>query len=331
MTRGRAVRAAALLTGLILMAVLLARLGPRRIIEQLASAGPGALWLLVIYTAGTTIGAIPWYVLLPDETRPSLRATIASRFAASGANTIMPLFGFGGEPVRLLWMRPANRAAGVGAIVIDRLLYAAASAMFLLVGAIAAVRMVGLPRAYAIAGVVAAAALLAAAAVAIWLTARHRMADRIHRLIRRVRRQAGPSDGPSFGEDVDQIFEAILDRRGHAVVALLLHLLARVVLGVEIYVAFRALDVALPLDAALAFAVVPVLLGFVGAIVPSQIGIQEGAQALVASALGIAASTAVAAVLLQRIRQLVTAAIAWLLIAGIRKPRRTSPTDAVPE
>ncbi len=322
MTRGRAVRVAALVSGVILMTVLVARLGPQRILDQLATAGPEAFWLLVVYAAGTTIGAISWYVLLPAPTRPSFRAAVASRFAASGANTMVPLFGFGGEPVRLLWMRPEDRAAGVAAIVIDRLLYALASALFLLVGAIVTVRLTAMPSAYAISGVLGAAALFVVTVVAIWLTARHRMADRIHRLIRRLRRRAAPLAGSTFGEDVDRSLEQILERRRHLVLALLAQLLARVVLGLEIYVAFRALGLALPLELALAFAVIPVLLAFVGAIVPSQIGLQEGAQALVASAFGIAAPIAVAAVLLTRSRQVVTAALAWLLIASIRQPKR---------
>lgn len=74
--------------------------------------------------------------------------------------------------------------------------------------------------------------------------------------------------------------------------------------------------------AALVFAAVPMLLAFAGAVVPSQLGIQEGSQALVARAIGIEPATAVAVVLLQRIRQLVTAALAWLLIATARAGRR---------
>ena len=56
----------------------------------------------------------------------------------------------------------------------------------------------------------------------------------------------------------------------------------------------RAIGLSLTWEAAFAFAGVPILLGFVGAVVPSQLGIQEGAQALVATALGIPAPTAVA-------------------------------------
>lgn len=320
MTRRRALRVIVLAGALLLMAVLLARLGPRRIAEQLASVGAGALWLLLAYALGTAIGALPWYLLLPRGARPTLRAAIASRFAASGANAIVPLFGLGGEPARLLWLGPAHRAAGVAAIVIDRVTYAVASALFLAAGAGAAIHVSGLPRAHAITAAAGAAALLALAALAIWLLARHRLGDRIHRLVRRLRRRAAP-EGTSFGAEVDHQLDEILRRRGRVVIAVGLGVLARVAFGAEIYAGFRVLGVSLSPATALVFAAVPVLLAFVGAIVPSQLGIQEGSQALVARAIGLEPTTAVAVVLLQRIRQLVTAAFAWVLIATARSSR----------
>lgn len=314
--RWRTLQLIALAAALVLMVVLVAGLGPRTIAARTAAAGAGALWLLVAYAAGTALGALPWHVLLPDDARPGLRAAIESRFAASGANAILPLFGFGGEPVRLLWTRPRDRAAGVAAIVIDRLIYVAASAVFLLAGAIAALGLT-LPSDYALGAAIGALALLSAALVAAWLIGRHRIAGRIHNLSRRLRRRAAP-DASGFAGEVDRAVEQILARRGGIALALALSVAARVVLGAEIYAGFRALGVALPLDVALVLAAVPVFLGFAGAIVPSQLGIQEGSLALVASAIGLPASTAVAVVLLQRIRQLVTSAIAWAAIAWRR-------------
>src|SRR5262245_27863862 len=110
----RFVRAGALVAAFGVMVALVARLGPRRIGDEVISAGPGFLWLLLAYSAGTAIGGIPWCLLL-GATCPGPRAAIASRFAASGANALVPVLGFGGEPVRLLWLRPEDRAAGAAA------------------------------------------------------------------------------------------------------------------------------------------------------------------------------------------------------------------------
>jgi hypothetical protein len=65
----------------------------------------------------------------------------------------------------------------------------------------------------------------------------------------------------------------------------------------------------------LIFIAIPVALSVVGTFVPGQIGLQEGASALVAAALGIGPATGIALVFLQRLRQLVFVPLAGLLIA----------------
>jgi hypothetical protein len=310
----RALRIATLAAALGLMIVLVARLGPRAIGEQLASAGPGALWLLVVYLAGVAINGLPWRALMDPSARPSRLHAVTSRIAAAGANSIMPLLGFGGEPVRLLWLSSDHRAAGVAAIVLDRVLYAAASAVFLLGGVVALLQMTSFPASFAVAGAIAVLALTGASVFAGWLVVRKKIAGRIHNIVRRLRRQTDLPLG-GFGEDVDTKIEEMVQSRRVLLGALGTHVLGRVVLGAEVVVGFAILGVPLAWDQALVFASVPVLLAFIASVVPSQIAIQEGTQALVATALGLEPTVAVAVVLLQRIRQVVSGAIAWALIA----------------
>lgn len=315
----RLVKIVALLGGLLLTAALVARLGPHTISAQLAQAGPRSLWLLAAYAAGTTIAALPWHVLLPDGVRPSLPASILSRFAASGANSVLP-FAVTGEPVRLLWVRAQDRAFGFAAIIVDRLAYAAASALFLFAGAIAAVRLAVLPTDYAIAAAAVGVALFAGAALVLWFAVRHRISVRIERLLGRLRRRAVPEAG--FGDAIDRALLEMLRDRRRIVIAVAVGVLARVVLGLEVYAGFRVLGISLSVDEALAFAAVPVFLSVAGAIVPNQLGIQEGSQAVIASALGLPPSTAVAVVLLQRIRQVVTALFALAVLVTVRRGQR---------
>jgi len=313
MTKLRVLRTVMLVLALLLLVRLVAHLGPSRIVEQLAAVGSQFGWLVVIYGAGTTIGALPWYVLLRADDRPSLGAAIASRFAASGANAVIPLLGFGGEPVRLMWLRPAQRAAGTAAIILDRLTYGFASGLFLVAGACAAIWLTALPRAYVMGAVVAATCLLGGIAIVIAVLARGTIAARVHRLVRRIASRSG-SEGPLFGERVDRELGTMLERRRSLLLAVALGVLARVALGAEIYAGFHIFGVSLSPAEALVFASVPVLLAFVGALVPSQLGVHEGAQALVAASVGISPTTAVAVVLLLRLRQLAGAAIVGVLL-----------------
>src|SRR5689334_12607589 len=95
MTKQRTVRVGMLVLAVLLLARLIAHFGPASIAAQLMSVGARSVWLLVVYAIGTTIGALPWHVLLRARDRPALAATISGRFAASGVNAIVPLFGFG--------------------------------------------------------------------------------------------------------------------------------------------------------------------------------------------------------------------------------------------
>src|SRR5687767_8072338 len=120
------------LVGIALIVGLVARVGPGAIARRFSGVGFEIVWLAVPYLIGSAIGAVPWLWLLPESGRPRLAAAIKSRLAASGANALLPFFALAGEPARLLWLRPPYRAAGTAALVVDRVIYNSASAVFLL-------------------------------------------------------------------------------------------------------------------------------------------------------------------------------------------------------
>lgn len=315
MTRWQALRLALVAVAVAMLAVLIARLGPERVAAQLLSVGLDGVWILVAYGAGTVVAALPWYVLLDRADRPPLLGAIASRFAASGATATLPMLGISGEPARLLWLQSEQRAAGVAALVLDRLSYGVASALFLCVGAIVAARSPALPPAFAAAATAAAIVLVALALVGAWLLARHGVAGWLHRFARRFRKRAR-GDRVLFGEAVDRELQAMSTRYGRLSLAVAIGLVARLVFAVEVYIAFSLLGQPLTWSAVLVFACVPVVLAFAGVIVPGQIGIQEGTQAVIATALGISPVIAVAVVLLQRMRTAIVAAAGALIVAA---------------
>ena len=90
---------------------------------------------------------------------------------------------------------------------------------------------------------------------------------------------------------------------------------ARLLLAAEIYAGLRILGARVGIMGTLIFIAIPVGLSVIGTFVPGQIGLQEGASALVAAALGIGPATGIALVFLQRLRQLVFVPLAGLLIA----------------
>lgn len=311
-----------LLAGAILW-VLVDRLGAEAILAQLRVAGPGFVWILALHVLAISVAAVPWYLLLPRETRPPVAGAIASRFVAQGANAMLPIFGFGGELVRLFWLRRGDRAAGVAAIVVDRLMYGASSAVLLAAGLVGVSRVPALPATYTRATVIGIGVLLAAVAIGLVLASRYRMAGRIHRMVLRIRRKL--DEDRRFGDDVDRHVEQMLHRRAWIPwLAALLHLLGRAMIGAEIVFAFWLLGASLGWSEALVFAALPVMVSVSGAIVPNQLGVWEATNALVAAAMGLSPTTAVAVVLLLRLRQLAGVIVIALILAL----RRSVPQPA---
>jgi hypothetical protein len=124
-----------------------------------------------------------------------------------------------------------------------------------------------------------------------------------------------------FGRRVDGELLSILRRKpGRLALGVLTHMLGRSAILFEAYVALELMGVSFRAADAIVLAVVPIGLSLFFSSVPSQIGVQEGGQALVAGALGMSPSVGVTLVLLQRFRQLVFAGVAPLLL-NVARPR----------
>lgn len=334
--KGVLLRWSAWVLGLVVVVLLVHRLGGAAVMEAVARVGPRLGWLVAVYAAATTVMAFPWCLLLPRRARPSYRGVLAGRFAASGVNAVLPILGTG-EIMRLMWLRRSRWTDGTAALAMDRVLFAIASALSLVAGAVATMLLPRLPRGFGWAALVLAALLGTLPSLAIWLAVRGKAGGALARLGVRLRRRlpalrltpAGANVPPA--PDLDQALSAQLTApRGTLAGALALHVLGRGLASLEIYVALRVLGFHTSLATILVLAAVPVALSFVGALVPGQLGLQEGAQAAVAAALGLGATAGISLVLLQRIRQLVFVPVTAVLLSTAPH-RRSSDPETVPQ
>ena len=305
-----------LLIGVLLLPLFVARIGMQPILGELHQLGPGVLWILAPYAAGTALSAPPWAWLLPPVQRPGWGKTLAGRFAASGANALLPFFGLAGEPCRLLWLERSARAEGLAAIVIDRLLYNAAGGVLLLVAA-AAAWTTPLAVHWIAAGAGAAVLILALSAFTLHAITRWRIGRGVQRVLRRI---LGPGVRESaLGERVDEALRQMARERSRALLpAQLQHCLARAVMCLEVYLVLRSLHAPATLVHVLVLSSVPVATSVFASAIPSQIGVQEGAQALVCGALGLDPALGLVLVLLQRGRQLAFVPLTLILLAAAR-------------
>jgi hypothetical protein len=325
-----ALRLAGLLLGVALVALLVHRLGTEALRSELSRVGPGFLWLPVAYALATAVSAVPWGVLMPPALRPSWTAVIASRFAASGINVLLPFFGLG-EAGRLLWMARPAWPRGTAAIIADRLLFIAAGACLILAAVGAAAQIPGVPAMVTAGGAVLALAIIGATIAIGALAARGQLAGRGTRLLRRLGLRPAPRAGAEDGRGErtaaaaapvwDQALrELLVGSRRSLLAGLGVHLVARLLFAAEIYVGLRLLGVRTGWREALIMAAVPIALSVVGTFVPAQVGLQEACQSLIAGVLGINPASALALVLLQRARQLLFVPMSGLLVAApVRK------------
>src|SRR3954447_21887756 len=86
-------RVVGIVLGLAVVVVGVKWTGVGAIRAALSRVGGNIAWMFAAYAAGTAVAAFPWRELFPAPARPSLGATLASRFAASGLNALVPFFG----------------------------------------------------------------------------------------------------------------------------------------------------------------------------------------------------------------------------------------------
>jgi uncharacterized membrane protein YbhN (UPF0104 family) len=327
--------AVAWVVGLGLMVLLIRRIGLESTWAALREVRLGVLGVLAAGFAGIAASALPWRVLLPAAFRPSVGGAVASRTAAAGMNAVLPLVS-AGDVSRLLWLPRAAWPEGLAAMVVERLLFALASAATIAAGALAAATLPQVPSQLAAAAVVASVLIALCALLTLWLLARKTPLTTLLRWGLRLKSAVKPltSGGTADAEEIpevklDRALRAILlESRRDLAWAFVLHLLARALFTLEVYAALRALGVEVDFAQTLCIAAVPVALSLAAVVIPSQIGVQEGTQAAVTAALGLGAQLGLSMTLLMRVRQLVQLPLAALCFAlRPRQPEEGSPTS----
>lgn len=322
------VRLILVVLGILLIGILIARVGVSEIAAELSRLGPRSLLILAPYALGTALAGLPFAWLLAHRVRLPAGAAISSRFAASGANALLPFLGFAGEPCRLLWLPNQEHPSGLAAIILDRLLYNFAGGVLLLIGAGVSLTTV-LPPAVSVLAAVVAAFIMAFTVLLTHAARRWGIGQGVHGLIGRfLGRAYGKRE---LGAQVDVELRALLLEQPRRWLwrGLGLHVGARALLGVEVYVALWSLDAPTLVRHAVVLATVPVVTSLFASAIPSQIGVQEGAQALACAALGFDPALGIALVLLQRLRQLAFVPLTPVLIAAARA--RSAEPDTAPK
>ena len=309
--------------GLGLLVYLIAELGPSRIAAQLQGLGSIVPLILFISAAKYPLQAAGWRLVLAPSDRPSWGISIAATLTGDSLGYLTWAGPFAGEPIRALLIRDwVGVAAGTAAGAMERTIYNVTAAvlvwvvLFLLVSTTHTI------------------ALVAAAAVSVLIAV-----VLVHR-VRSIgaRRAADTRPGPRepaptteverpghIAEFIDAARQLWRERRGVLPVVALLCVAQHAVLIGEAYVILRALSPDATLRTALVFEAVTKIVNTAGIVVPGRLGIAEGGSALLADALGFAASHGLSLALMRRLRAIIWSGVGLALLpwreARARRPR----------
>ena len=297
--------------GLGLLVYLIVDLGPARIAAQLRGLGSILPAILLLTAAKYPLQTAGWRLALPRHARPPWGESISATITGDALGYLTWAGPFTGEPIRAILVRSSVPvAAGIAAGAVERAIYNVTAA--LLVWAVLIVLLSATHRLALVAALVGS--LIGAAALVALLRRRAR---------RTAEHQPLPPDRAGTSKTgVARGAEAFLEaarelwhnRRGVLPTIALLCFAQHAILVGEAYVMLSALAGGTTLRTALVFEAVTKIVNTAGLLVPARVGVSEGGSALLADALGYAASHGLSLALMRRVRALIWAGVGLVLL-----------------
>ncbi len=277
---------ALLLAGVAALVVLLRRVGAEQVLRSIERVGPGFLLVLLAPFVGTILHCWGWLVLVPKSLRPRPAIAAATYVASQAGNELGA--GVAGEPLKALVFHPNVRGRTIVALALDNATFIASTALCLAGAAFlpwASASPVG-ARACAWAGATSLAVVLGAVLLI---------------LVAPLRRWgAGSGRVARFVRVLDATRTALLSRPGPVLGSVLLHLAGKLWIVAEMALILALLGLKPTLAPWLGAA--SVVASVLGAAIPGQMGVVEAAVFATCAAWGVDAPTAMALVLLRRLR-----------------------------
>lgn len=310
--------------GLGLLVYLIAELGPARIAAQLRGLASILPAVLLLTGAKYPLQTAGWRLALPRQARPPWGESISATIAGDALGYLTWAGPFTGEPIRALLVRGSVPvAAGIAAGAIERAVYNATAAVLVWV-----VLLALLSASHKLALVAAlVVSALGAAALAVVVRGRIRGRRAARRQPPLLDRAPAPQTGWTAGVAafIEAVRELWRDRRGVLPAIALLCFAQHAILVGEAYLMLNALGGGTSLQTAFVFEAVTKIVNTAGMLVPGRVGVSEGGSALLADALGFAASYGLSLALMRRARALIWAVVGLALLpvleARARRPR----------
>lgn len=295
-----------------LLAYLIVRLGPARIVTQLHGLSAILPAVLVLTGCKYPLQAAGWRLALTAEARPPWLISIRSTIAGDAMGYLTWAGQLTAEPTRALLIRgrvPVATSLAAGAA--ERALYNVTGTV-LVWGVLLALAAQAHP--LAVASAVAGTVAAIVAMVRLVRAPGGESGSRVHRV------EASPAThrrgrmGAGLRRVRDALTHLWATRRRALPVIALLCVGQHVLLVAEAYVMLGAFDPEVTIATAFVFEAVTKLVNTAGMLVPARLGVAEGGSALLADALGFAASHGLSLALMRRVRALIWSGVGLLVL-----------------
>jgi hypothetical protein len=302
------------IVGVALLVFLIARLGPARIIAELAHLRSVLPAVLAITSVKYVLQAAGWRLVLPKRERPRWGESILATITGDALGYLTWAGPFTGEPVRALLIRDqVPVAAGLAAGAAERVMYNLSAAVLVLI--VLLILLADLhPVWSAIAFAVSAYGAMRFVRIARRDPERSLYAGRHEAPPGAAAGTADRRPNRHFGRVIDAARLLWIERRGVLPALALLCFAQHAVLVIEARILLGALGGEASVWEAFVFEAVTKIVNTAGMLVPARIGVSEGGSALLADALGFAASHGLSLALMRRARALSWAAVGLALM-----------------
>ena len=319
-----------LLTGLALVAYLVAQIGPAAIWSSFVTLG----WRLPIvlafpYALAAAVDTLAWRLLLPTPV-PFL-LLLRARLAGEAVSLATPTMSVGGDPLKAYLLRPRLPLLdGFVSVIADKTTVVAGQVLFLALGLLAA--SVVAPSAGRLLPIMAG--LLVVEVLAVGGFALVQASGALGgggRLLGRLGKRVGLGGIGRFEEGLGNLDRALAalyrHRRRRLAASAIVHAVAWATGGLEIYLVLSLLGTPMPLSIALIVESFASGVKFASFMVPASLGALEGGYVVFFEAFDVGAAAGLSYVLVRRLREITWAVVGFLTLGVSGRAAMRGPAE----
>jgi len=308
------------LAGVLTLALLLFKTGPRQILQDILNVGWGVPVIIGLQILLIACTSLAWRTALGNEWTGPLWLLMWARWVRQSTNMLLPVAQVGGEIVgaRLLALRGVRLSLASASVILDKANEALAQVPFTVVG-LALLAVLERPETTTH-WIVLALLFILLVAVALVLVQRSGFFSLLERSLIALGERSERMSGLASIAGLDRALRALC-RPGRVASGTALHLVAWIAGAGNVWLALHFIGFPIDFARALVMESLGQLVRSIGFIVPGGLGVQEGGYLAVGAALGVPPEAALAVSLVKRICQAVLG-VPGLLSWQIAEARR---------